>query len=121
MWLDDWRRRMSANLRLLTLLAGVSPLLGLLGTVIGMIVTFQSIAFLDRPVSPAAVADGLWQAMLTTAAGLAIALPSLIAAQGFRIWVAAKAGRLANDLDRLSLALEIVRHGRGAEEGGDDR
>lgn len=108
-WLAQWRRRQVANLRLLHLIAVLSPLLGLLGTVIGMIVAFRDIAAWDRPVNPAVVADGLWQAMLTTALGLSVALPALVAAHLFRIWAGRRTDRLVSDLDRLSLALECLR------------
>lgn len=58
-------------------IAGISPLLGLLGTVFGMIRTFNSISFSGIG-SPAALSSGIAEALVATAAGLAVAIPSLI-------------------------------------------
>ena len=55
-------------------------MVGLLGTVIGIIKVFKTIALETGPVTPALISDGLWNAMMTTAIGLSIALPSLMAA-----------------------------------------
>jgi biopolymer transport protein ExbB len=115
LWLEDLRRRLSANLRLLQLLSALAPLLGLTGTVLGMIVSFHDIAHSDRPVNPALVADGLWQAMLTTAFGLFIAIPALLAAQAFRMWVGKRIGETGSALDRFSLAIETQTHDRQAK------
>lgn len=58
-------------------IAGISPLLGLLGTVFGMIRTFNSIS-VSGIGSPAALSSGIAEALVATAAGLAVAIPSLI-------------------------------------------
>lgn len=105
-WLRQRRRELQAHLGWLQLLAVISPLLGLLGTIVGMIEAFQAIAAHTGPVSPALIADGLWTAMLTTAAGLAIAVPALIAVHGFRIWAAAVLDSLMAELQRHHLGLE---------------
>ena len=65
------------NLRLpaLGLLAGLAPLLGLLGTVIGMIKAFQQVAAAQGAVNPSMLANGIWEALLTTGAGLTVAIP----------------------------------------------
>lgn len=60
---------------LLFIMATISPLLGLLGTITGLINVFLSIHNLDRPVTPQIVSGGLWEAMITTAYGLIIAIP----------------------------------------------
>jgi len=65
-------------LRPLEVIAVLSPLLGLLGTVLGMIEAFQQLATAGRQVDPAALSGGIWQALLTTAVGLAVAIPVLI-------------------------------------------
>ena len=64
-------------LRLLNGVATISPLLGLLGTVVGMISAFNAIAAAD--VRPELLAGGISQALLTTAGGLTVAIPALIA------------------------------------------
>lgn len=71
---NDLRR----NLRVLNGLATVSPLLGLLGTVVGMIRAFNSIASSDALGRPELLAAGISEALLTTAAGLSVAIPALI-------------------------------------------
>jgi biopolymer transport protein ExbB len=63
---------------LATIVAG-APLLGFLGTVLGMIQAFQQIERLGGNVNASVLAGGIWQAMLTTAAGLTVAVPTLFA------------------------------------------
>ena len=58
--------------------ASVAPLLGLLGTVQGMIVCFAQIQYKKGQVNPADLADGMANALITTAAGLVIAIPALV-------------------------------------------
>ena len=58
----------------------ISPLLGLLGTVLGMIQSFQELALADGAANASLLAAGIWQALLTTAAGLVVAIPATIAA-----------------------------------------
>ena len=61
--------------------AMVAPMLGLLGTVSGMVATFQKVAELQGAVNPSVLAGGIWEALLTTAFGLVVAIPALF---GFR-------------------------------------
>lgn len=63
----------------LSIIAQASPLLGLLGTVAGLIRVFIRIEALSSMVSPSDLAGGIWEALLTTAVGLVIAIPALIA------------------------------------------
>lgn len=65
------------NLALLKLLAGVAPLLGLLGTVTGMILTFQAITLFGTG-DPKLMAGGISQALITTVLGLIVAIPILL-------------------------------------------
>lgn len=69
--------RLEARLSLLSVLARLAPLMGLLGTILGMIATFSRIAEARSGVDMASLAGGIWQALLTTAAGLCIAIPAL--------------------------------------------
>jgi biopolymer transport protein ExbB len=71
---------MSRHIRLLELIAMVSPLLGLLGTVLGMIQSFQELELAQGAANASVLAGGIWQALLTTAAGLVVAIPAAIAA-----------------------------------------
>jgi biopolymer transport protein ExbB len=69
-------RRLSANLKPLVVVAMIAPLLGLLGTVWGMIVAFSTIALQEGLGKPEMLASGISQALITTAAGLTIAIPT---------------------------------------------
>ncbi len=71
---------MSRHIRILELVAMVSPLLGLLGTVTGMIQSFQELELAQGSANASVLAGGIWQALLTTAAGLVVAIPAAIAA-----------------------------------------
>ncbi len=82
-------------------IAAVAPLIGLLGTVVGMIDVFRSVVadagVTPGPVNPASLASGIWTALLTTAAGLSVAIPVYI---GYRF--------LLGKVDRLALGMEEV-------------
>lgn len=64
-----------AYLRPLEVIASLSPLLGLFGTVLGMIEAFQQLQNAGSQVNPAVLSGGIWEALLTTAVGLAVAIP----------------------------------------------
>lgn len=74
------------NIPVISTVAVISPLFGLLGTVMGMINAFTTIA-LEGTGDPQALAGGISQALLTTAGGLTIAIPCLIFSQVFESWV----------------------------------
>ncbi|EKF43877.1 MotA/TolQ/ExbB proton channel [Nitratireductor indicus C115] len=61
--------------RALDAIAQVAPLLGLFGTVLGMIDAFQKLQAAGNAVDPSILAGGIWVALLTTACGLAVAMP----------------------------------------------
>ena len=63
----------------LEVIASISPLLGLFGTVLGMIKAFLNLEKAGSQVDPALLAGGIWEALLTTAFGLAVAIPALTA------------------------------------------
>ncbi|MFT6123501.1 MAG: biopolymer transport protein ExbB [Oleiphilaceae bacterium] len=86
-WLQKQQAKLQSGIRLLNVMALLAPLLGLLGTVIGLIQVFDSLAIHHGPIEPSMLADGLGVAMKTTAAGLVIAVPALLGAHGFQIWV----------------------------------
>ena len=70
------------DLRGLELLGSLSPLLGLLGTVLGMIEAFQQLAAAGSRVDPSVLSGGIWEALLTTAVGLAVAIPAITVLHG---------------------------------------
>jgi len=71
--------KLEKNLRSLGIIAHISPLLGLLGTVTGMIKAFMKIQELGGKVDASVLAGGIWEALLTTAAGLFVAIPTMVA------------------------------------------
>ena len=74
--------RLERNLPVLATVAHVAPLLGLLGTVTGLVKAFQVIenkATVLNPVNPGNLAGGIWEALLTTVFGLCVAIPTYVA------------------------------------------
>ncbi len=71
--------RLEKNLAVLATVAQISPLLGLLGTVTGMIKAFMKIQEKAGFVNPGDLAQGIWEALITTAAGLVVAIPAFVA------------------------------------------
>lgn len=90
-------RILEGRLIALSTIAYVSPLLGLLGTVTGMIRAFMTIQQKAGLVNPGDLAGGIWEALLTTAAGLIVAIP----AQIFYSYLSAK-------MNKYMLNLEII-------------
>lgn len=68
--------RLRRGFRALDAIAQVAPLLGLFGTVLGMIEAFQQLQAAGNNVDPSLLAGGIWVALLTTAVGLAVAMPT---------------------------------------------
>ncbi|AHD03801.1 MotA/TolQ/ExbB proton channel family protein [Leisingera methylohalidivorans] len=95
--------RMNALIRLLELIAMVSPLLGLLGTVLGMIQSFQELELAQGAANASVLAGGIWQALLTTAAGLLVAIPAAVAAGLFAARIDAAAQAIESAAGRLLL------------------
>ncbi len=109
-WLLNQRTHMSSGIRMLQAIALLTPLLGLLGTVLGLIRVFDGLAKHQGPIEPALLADGLGLAMYTTAAGLMIALPALAAAHFFQIWIdkmIRRAEHTMNQANLLILGIEL--------------
>ncbi len=75
--------RVEKRLRVLAAISHLAPLLGLLGTVTGMVAAFATIEGLKQAASPADLAGGIWEALLTTVFGLAVAIPCMAAYHGF--------------------------------------
>lgn len=74
--------RLEKNLSALATIAHISPLLGLLGTVTGMVKCFQVIQEKStslNPINPGDLAGGIWEALITTVAGLIVAIPTYVA------------------------------------------
>lgn len=87
-------------LRVLSVIAAIGPLLGLLGTIFGMIIAFQTVATSGQALGKAELlAEGIYQAMITTAAGLMVAIPSLIAYH----WLSAKIEHLVVEMNNMTV------------------
>lgn len=98
-------------LRALGTIATIAPFLGLLGTVLGMIEMFSGIS--DRGVGdPSIVAGGISQALIATATGLAVAIPSVMFYRFFR----GRAAELLLDMEQEALRLIEILHGRREQE-----
>jgi biopolymer transport protein ExbB len=76
---DEEVRSLSRYVQALATMGNIAPLLGLLGTVFGMIKAFMVIQEMGGKVNAAVLAGGIWEAMLTTALGLGVALPTMVA------------------------------------------
>jgi biopolymer transport protein ExbB len=94
-------------------IASLSPLMGLLGTVLGMIRTFNAITT-DGIGNPAALAGGIAEALITTAAGLTVAIPALIAYKYLRGRVEALVVQMEKEAIKLVQAME-AQGGGGAQ------
>ena len=107
--LEEAGRRHVADLsrvvELLGTIAAITPLIGLLGTVVGMIDVFRTVVSevgaTAGAVNPASLANGIWAALLTTAAGLSVAIPAYL---GYRSHLG-RVDRLSMELEEISLQL----------------
>ena len=105
-WLQEKRHQLHAGLRLLGLIGVISPLIGLLGTVLGLIEMFKGVAATTGSITPNDLADGLGLAMRTTAAGLMIALPAISGAQLLGLWADRVLAQLEHTLNYVNVWLE---------------
>jgi len=96
---------MTKRLRVLDVVVQAAPMLGLLGTVIGMIDAFSTLASADGVVDQALLAGGIWTALTTTAAGLAIALVTYFVAT----WIE---GRVEGERQSIEALMSAAIHGR---------
>lgn len=92
-------------IRILEVIALISPLLGLLGTVLGMIQSFQELEMAEGAANASILAGGIWQALLTTAVGLVVAIPAAIGASLFSGTVERVAHRIETSVGRLYLVV----------------
>jgi len=100
---EDRLAQVTRGFRLLDAIAQIAPLLGLFGTVLGMIDAFRALQAAGNSVDPSVLAGGIWVALLTTAAGLAVAMPTSLALTFFE-------SRAERDRAKADLALEGFLH-----------
>jgi len=94
----------SRGLSFLKISAAVAPLLGLLGTVTGMIITFQAITLFGAG-DPKLMAGGISQALVTTVLGLVVAIPTLL----LHNLVNSKANKITQIIEQEAVALVALR------------
>ena len=80
-------KNLGSHLRGLEIVAAIAPLIGLLGTVIGMVKAFSKIAESSTRVDPAMLAGGIWEALVTTIGGLVVAIPAFAAYYIFESYI----------------------------------
>jgi len=93
--------KLRSGFRALDAIAQISPLIGLFGTVLGMIQAFQQLQEAGNSVDPSLLAGGIWVALLTTAVGLAVAMPTSLLLTWFE-------SRVARESELLERALTVV-------------
>ncbi|WP_373090204.1 MotA/TolQ/ExbB proton channel family protein [Zhongshania sp.] len=99
--------RLENSLNLLKIIAAVAPLLGLLGTVTGMIITFQAITIFGAG-DPKAMAGGISGALVTTVLGLVVAIPTVL----LHTFVSGRAKKILHVLDQQTTGI-IAEHTEG--------
>ena len=99
--------KLKRSLRGLSIIAAVSPLLGLLGTVYGMIDAFQRTSQSGGAAKTADLATGIYEALVTTAAGLTIAIPTLLLYQ----FLQSRVDKIIDHIDEVGTDF-IVNHAR---------
>ena len=93
--------RLRKGLGLIEVIALVSPLIGLLGTVLGIIEAFHQISLSTDQVNPAVLSGGIWTALLTTAAGLALGIPATLS----QAWMEHKLDSLAHQMNNAVMQI----------------
>jgi biopolymer transport protein ExbB len=107
-------RSLEKHLPVLAAITALAPLLGLLGTVLGMINTFQEISRLGGEADMAALAGGIWQALLTTAFGLIVSIPVAAFHHFFQNLVDNRVSEIETRVSELNILFE--RGGSGFPE-----
>lgn len=112
----DLLEQLRGGLRALEVIATLSPLLGLLGTVLGMIEAFRELEQAGSQVDPSTLSGGIWQALLTTAAGLAVAIPVVMLHAWLERKVDAQGHRMDDAVTRV-FTRDLSRPPRSHAEG----
>ena len=101
------RMKLERNLNMLGIIASISPLLGLLGTVVGMITVFANINLVDGSSNSDLLASGISEALITTAFGLLVAVPGLIFYKYFSARVNLHMLNMQNELSKFIDFLDL--------------
>jgi biopolymer transport protein ExbB len=107
---------MDRNVEIVGTVASITPLMGLLGTVIGMISVFQNFveSYKSGMVGPDTFAEGIWQALITTAFGLTVAIPMLLAYK----FLQGRNDRLVVEMEEDAMGIvDLLEDAQRAEDG----
>lgn len=111
--------KLEKGLSVLATISGVAPLLGFLGTVTGMISAFMNIENLQGAANPSDLAGGIWEALITTAFGLAVGITAFT----FYNYLVAEINKLVLDMEVISNdvidILEEIKSGKVAKDDTD--
>jgi biopolymer transport protein ExbB len=101
--------RLERNLALLGTIAYATPLVGLLGTILGLLTAFQQITTHGGYATAAEIAEGVYESLLTSAAALTVAIPAFVA----HSYISARVNDVVHDIERASIELlEILQESR---------
>jgi biopolymer transport protein ExbB len=110
-------RRMERGLRGIAVIARIAPLLGLLGTVVGLVQAFIAVSSMKGPPEPSVLANGIWQALLTTVAGLMVAIPAIISHE----WLQSRVDEMSFGMEEAVTAVLAAAAATEAPKERDDR
>lgn len=96
--------KLERNLPLLTTIAYITPLLGLLGTLLGLVTVFQEIGAHSGLATATDIADGVYESLLTAAASLAVAIPAFVALS----YLSARVNGLIHDMERAGIEILAI-------------
>lgn len=105
-------KNMEKHLSILDIIATVSPLLGLLGTVLGIIDSFNILAAMRGIAAPQQLSSGIAKALITTAAGLMIAIPCML----FYSYFTGKVDQAAHQMNKWTVHLISILKDRGGQD-----
>lgn len=110
--LGEYAEPLQQRLSALTTIAALAPMLGLLGTIAGLMHTFYDIGLHQGPIVPSVIADGLWQALITTAVGMVIAVICVLAHALINARIRRQLASVVTLLNRFSLCMATgAKHG----------
>jgi len=98
---DELLFNLNRRLNILSIAASVLPLMGLLGTVLGMIKVFSRVAQAGDAADISVLAGGIWEALLTTATGMAIAIPVMLFYHFFKRSIEKTAHSMSQNGDKI--------------------
>lgn len=108
---------LESYLRPLEVISTLAPLLGLFGTVLGMIEAFKAMEAAGSQVDPAVLSGGIWQALLTTAVGLAVAIPVSMVHSALERKAETSAAAIQDDIEQMLAIDTQKRHASARNQG----